>query len=119
MAEDNKYTFENEEFRQTYWHSCSHIMAQAVKRLWPEVKLAIGPAIDTGFYYDFDIDRAFTQEDLTKIEAIVNANIEKKNTIPELNNIADTNGSLFANCGIGFTVINQYVIIKAKMQATI
>ena len=46
MAEENKeFTFENEQYRQTYWHTCSHIMAQAVKRLWPEVKLAIGPSI--------------------------------------------------------------------------
>ena len=48
------YTFENPEYRKTYWHTCSHIMAQAVKRLHPEVQLAIGPGIDNGFYYDFD-----------------------------------------------------------------
>ena len=52
MSEENKYTFENEEYRKTYWHTCSHVLAQAVKRLWPEVKLAIGPSIDGGFYYD-------------------------------------------------------------------
>ena len=46
MSEENKYTFENEEYRKTYWHTCSHVLAQAVKRLWPEVKLAIGPSID-------------------------------------------------------------------------
>ena len=51
MSEENKYTFENEEYRKTYWHTCSHVLAQAVKRLWPEVKLAIGPSIDGGFYY--------------------------------------------------------------------
>ena len=54
---------------QTLRHSASHVMAQAVKRLFPEVKLTIGPAIDTGFYYDFDIDHAFTREDLDAIEA--------------------------------------------------
>ena len=54
MSEENLYTFENPEYRKTYWHTCSHIMAQAVKRLWPEVQLAIGPAIDEGWYYDFD-----------------------------------------------------------------
>ena len=48
MSEEN-YTFENEQYRKTYWHTCSHILAQAVKRLWPEVKLAIGPSIDTAF----------------------------------------------------------------------
>ena len=69
MSEENKYTFENEEYRKTYWHTCSHVMAQAVKRLWPETKLAIGPAIDNGFYYDLDSEEAFTPEDLEKIEA--------------------------------------------------
>ncbi len=54
---------------QTLRHSASHVMAQAVKRLFPNVKLAIGPAIDTGFYYDFDTDTPFTSEDLEKIEA--------------------------------------------------
>ena len=68
MSEENLYTFENPEYRKTYWHSCSHIMAQAVKRLWPEVKLAIGPAIDEGWYYDFDAPFAFTPEHLTQIE---------------------------------------------------
>ena len=69
MSEENLYTFENEEYRKTYWHTCSHVMAQAVKRLWPETKLAIGPAIDNGFYYDLDSEKAFTPEDLEKIEA--------------------------------------------------
>ena len=54
MSEENLYTFENETYRKTYWHTCSHVMAQAVKRLWPEVKLAIGPSIDEGWYYDMD-----------------------------------------------------------------
>jgi len=54
---------------QTLRHSTSHVMAQAVKRLFPEVKLTIGPAIDSGFYYDFDTDHAFTREDLDAIEA--------------------------------------------------
>ncbi|HHY62804.1 MAG TPA: TGS domain-containing protein, partial [Firmicutes bacterium] len=53
----------------TMRHSAAHVMAQAVKRLFPGVKLAIGPTIDDGFYYDFDIDHAFTSEDLEKIEA--------------------------------------------------
>ena len=68
MSEENVYTFENEQYRRTYWHTCSHVMAQAVKRLWPEVKLAIGPSIDNGFYYDFDAPFAFTQEHLDEIE---------------------------------------------------
>ncbi len=68
MSEENIYTFENPEYRKTYWHTCSHVMAQAVKRLWPEVQLAIGPAIDEGWYYDFDAPFAFTPEHLAQIE---------------------------------------------------
>ena len=68
MSEENKYTFENEEYRKTYWHTCSHVLAQAMKRLHPEVKLAIGPSIDNGFYYDFDTPRPFTPEDLEELE---------------------------------------------------
>ena len=63
------YSFENEAYRKTYWHTCSHVMAQAVKRLWPEVRLAIGPSIDLGWYYDFDAPFSFTNEHLEKIEA--------------------------------------------------
>ncbi len=66
---DNQFTFENEDYRKTYWHTCSHVMAQAVKRLYPEVKLTIGPSIDNGFYYDFYAEKAFTRDDLDKIEA--------------------------------------------------
>ena len=61
-------TFDDEYGRYTFRHTASHIMAQAVKRLYPEAKLAIGPAIDNGFYYDFDLDRNFAPEDLEKIE---------------------------------------------------
>ena len=66
---DNQYTFENPVYRDTYRHTVSHILAQAVKRLYPEVKLAIGPAIETGFYYDFDAPFSFTQEHLDALEA--------------------------------------------------
>ena len=68
MSEEKLYTFENPEYRKTYWHTCSHILAQAMKRLHPEVKLAIGPAIDNGFYYDFDTPAPFTPEDLAALE---------------------------------------------------
>ncbi|MDK2992884.1 MAG: threonyl-tRNA synthetase [Clostridiales bacterium] len=61
-------TFDDEGGKKAYWHTTSHIMAQAVLRLFPEAKLAIGPAIDNGFYYDFDIDKPFTPEDLINIE---------------------------------------------------
>ena len=66
--ENNQYTFENEAYKKTYWHTCSHVMAQAVKRLWPEVRLAIGPSIDEGWYYDMDAPFAFTPEHLEQIE---------------------------------------------------
>ena len=69
MSEENIYTFENKDYRSTYWHTCSHVLAQAVKRLYPEVKLAIGPSIEGGFYYDFDAPFNFTQEHLDALEA--------------------------------------------------
>lgn len=61
-------TFDSQEGKKTFWHTASHILAQAVKRLYPEAKLAIGPATDSGFYYDFDVEKPFTAEELTKIE---------------------------------------------------
>ena len=73
-------TFDDEEGKKAFWHTASHILAQAVKRLYPEAKFAIGPAIDNGFYYDFDVKEAFSPEDLEKIEqemkAIVKSGIE-------------------------------------------
>ena len=69
MSEENLYTFENEQYRKTYWHTCSHVLAQAMKRLHPEVKLAIGPAIDNGFYYDFDTAEPFSETQLEELEA--------------------------------------------------
>ena len=69
INEENQYSFENPEYRKTYWHTCSHVLAQAVKRLWPEVTLAIGPSFETGFYYDLLAPFAFTPEHLEQIEA--------------------------------------------------
>ena len=66
---EKEFSFENEAYRKTYWHTCSHIMAQAIKRLYPEVKLAIGPAIDNGFYYDVVAPFGFNPEIIEKIEA--------------------------------------------------
>ena len=64
------HTFESSlEGKKAYWHTTSHIMAQAIKRIRPEAKLAIGPSIDEGFYYDFDVEKNFTDEDKEKIEA--------------------------------------------------
>ncbi|MBP1546252.1 MAG: threonine--tRNA ligase [Oscillospiraceae bacterium] len=62
-------TFDSEEGKKTFWHTASHILAQAVKRVYPETKLSIGPSIDNGFYYDFDTDHPFTADDLAKFEA--------------------------------------------------
>ena len=76
------HTFNEEDLegKKAYWHTTSHIMAQAVKRLFPDVKFAIGPSIDEGFYYDFDVEKPFTDEDKAKIEEemkkIIKENIE-------------------------------------------
>jgi len=76
----NFLTFDSEGGRHTFNHTCSHILAQAVKRLYPAAKLTIGPSIDDGFYYDFDVDTSFTPDDLSKIEAemkkIIKENLE-------------------------------------------
>lgn len=69
-------TFEDKEGSQTFRHTSSHILAQAVKRLFPEAKLGIGPAIDQGFYYDFDLEHRFTEEDLKKLEKEMNKIIQ-------------------------------------------
>ena len=65
----NILTFDDEDGKAAFRHTTSHIMAQAIKRLYPQVKLAIGPSIADGFYYDIDSETPFTAEDLTKIEA--------------------------------------------------
>ena len=76
------HTFQEDDLegKKAYWHTTSHIMAQAVKRLFPDVKFAIGPSIDNGFYYDFDVETPFTDEDKAKIEEemkkIIKENIE-------------------------------------------
>jgi threonyl-tRNA synthetase len=77
----NILTFDSEGGRHTYWHTASHIMAQAVKRLFPGVRLAIGPAIDNGFYYDFDYERSFTPEDMQAIEEEMKKIIKEDHTV--------------------------------------
>ena len=80
IEEDGKLeilTLDDEEGKKIYWHTSSHILAQAVKRLFKDVKLAIGPAIDNGFYYDFDTDRPFTTEDFEAIEQEMNKIIKE------------------------------------------
>ena len=74
-------TFADEDGKKTFWHTTSHILAQAVKRLFPDVKLAIGPAIDSGFYYDFDTEKPFTPEDLSALEAEMKKIIKEKPAI--------------------------------------
>ena len=73
-------TFDDPEGKKAFWHTTSHILAQAVKRLYPAAKLSIGPSIDSGFYYDFDVEKPFTSEDLEAIEkemkTIVKSGIE-------------------------------------------
>lgn len=70
-------TFDDKAGRTVYWHSTAHVMAAAVKRLFPNVRVAIGPAIDEGFYYDFDVETPFTEEDLARIEAGMKAVVEE------------------------------------------
>lgn len=71
------YTFDDEPGRDAFRHSAAHVLAQAVKRLFPEARLAIGPAIAGGFYYDFDVDKPFTPEDLEKIEQEMQAIVKE------------------------------------------
>ena len=112
MSENNEFTFENEQYRKTYWHTCSHVLAQAVKRLHPEVKLAIGPAIDNGFYYDFDAPFTFTPEMLAELEAegrvtaVVTQNIDGLHQMAGSKNVLELHGSIHRNrcmrCGRKF-----------------
>ena len=78
----NLLMFDDEGGKKAFRHTASHILAQAVKRLYPSAKLAIGPAIEDGFYYDFDVESAFSAEDLDKIEATMNS-IIKENIVLE------------------------------------
>lgn len=81
LTNDSKFkviTFKDKEGKEVFWHSSSHILALAVKRLFPNAKLTIGPAIEKGFYYDFDIDKAFSEEDLQKIEQEAKKIIKEK-----------------------------------------
>jgi len=71
-------TFDDPEGKSIFWHSTSHLLAQAVQQLFPSAKIAIGPAIESGFYYDFDIEKPFTPEDLTAIEARMKELASKK-----------------------------------------
>lgn len=82
-------TFDDKDGQKAFWHTASHIMAQAVKRLYPEAKLAIGPAIDNGFYYDFDVETALTPEILVKIEAEMKKIVKENLTLDHFDLDAD------------------------------
>ena len=71
-------TFDNVDGKKAFWHTASHVLAQAVKRLYPSAKCAIGPAVDNGFYYDFDVEKPFTREDLDKITAEMKKIVKSK-----------------------------------------
>lgn len=77
-SELNLLTFEDEGGKHAFWHSASHLMAQAIKRLWPEAQLTIGPAIANGFYYDIDLEHTLTPEDLEKIEGEMKKIVKEK-----------------------------------------
>ena len=88
---------------KTYWHTTSHILAQAVKRLYPKIKLTIGPSIDNGFYYDFDTDEPFTPEMLEKLETemkkIIKEEIEiERFTLPVLVKCGPAHKSVKSPC---------------------
>ncbi|MDY2905846.1 MAG: threonine--tRNA ligase [Eubacteriales bacterium] len=80
-AEVKPLTFADKEGKKVFWHTASHILAQAVKRLYPEAKLTIGPSVDNGFYYDIDTETAFAPEILTKIEAEMKKIVKENLTI--------------------------------------
>lgn len=75
-------TFDDTDGKKTFWHTTSHVLAQAVKRLFPKTKFAIGPAIDSGFYYDFDVEKPFSPDDLEKITSEMKK-IVKEGLVPE------------------------------------
>ena len=78
---DAENTFESESFRKTYWHTCSHILAQALTRLYPDVKLAIGPSIAEGFYYDVEFSGSFSKDDLKDVEKEMRKICKEKNAL--------------------------------------
>ena len=101
----NILTFESSlEGKKAYWHTTSHIMAQAVKRLFPNVKLAIGPAIDDGFYYDFDVEKPFTDDDKTKIEEEMKKIIKEDLSIERFELPREEALKLMSDMGEGYKV---------------
>lgn len=97
-------TFDDPEGQKAYWHTTSHIMAQAVKRLFPEALFGIGPAVDTGFYYDIGGVKPFTPEDLTKIEAEIKKIIKENLPIERFELSAEEAEKLMAEQGQKYKV---------------
>jgi threonyl-tRNA synthetase len=97
-------TFSSPEGREVYWHSTSHLMAHAVKQLFPQARLAIGPSIEEGFYYDFDLERTLTPEDLVRIEKMM-SELAKAGTPIKRKNISKAEAlSFFNNKGESYKV---------------
>ena len=92
-------TFDSDEGKRTFRHTASHVLAQAVKRLYPNAKLAIGPAIDNGFYYDFDVEEPFTPEDLEKIEAEMKKIVKEALPLERFEMIPDEAIAYYKNLG--------------------
>lgn len=97
-------TFDSDEGKKTFWHTASHILAQAVKRLYPNVKLAIGPAIDNGFYYDFDTEKSFTAEDLAALEAEMKKIVKEDIAIEQFGLPADEAKAMLEKMGEPYKV---------------
>jgi threonyl-tRNA synthetase len=97
-------TFNDDEGKEVFWHSTSHLMAAAVKRLYPETKVTIGPAIEEGFYYDFDREKSFTEDDLAKIEEEMR-NIIKENPALKRSEISKADAiKMFSDMGENYKV---------------
>lgn len=97
-------TFDSDEGKKTFWHTASHILAQAVKRLYPNVKLAIGPAVDNGFYYDFDTEKAFTADDLAALEAEMKKIVKEDIAIEQFGLPADEAKAMLEKMGEPYKV---------------
>ncbi|MBQ2826892.1 MAG: threonine--tRNA ligase [Clostridia bacterium] len=104
-AEVALLTFEDDGGKQVFRHTASHILAQAVKRLYPEVKLTIGPAIDTGFYYDFDTPKPFTSDDLAALEAEMTKIVKENHLIERFTLPRDEAKKLMAEKGEDYKVL--------------
>ena len=97
-------TFDDPDGKRAFWHTTSHIMAQAVQHLFPDAKFAIGPSIDSGFYYDFDLPRALTPDDLAKIEAEMKRIVKENIPLERFELTPDAAEQLMADAGQDYKV---------------